>query len=182
VSLGRVHARFLVGAGAWLLGASAATGGSLLAVSALGQSIAPAPSQQLTPAGVSNALASEKREVTRSSPPQPPVSSPATPMRRHPGKRPSAPATPSPPAPSPQASTTVLTSAGGTVVAGCQASGAYLVSWSPAQGYQVQTVVRGPAATAKATFAGARKLVTMAVTCPGGSPSEKTTIRNWGDE
>jgi serine/threonine-protein kinase len=172
-----------MGAGAWLLGASAATGGSLLAVSALGQSIAPAPSQQLTPAGVSHALASERLEVASSSSPlQPPVSSSATPMKRHPKKRPTAPATPSPPAPSPQATTTVMTSVGGTVVAGCQSSGAYLVSWSPAQGYQVQTVVRGPAATAKASFAGARKLVTMAVTCPGGSPSEKTTIKSFGDE
>jgi hypothetical protein len=181
VSLRSVHGRFLVGVGAWLLGASAATGGSLLAVSALGDSIAPAPSQQLTPAGVSRALASETLEVTRSpAPPQPPVSSSAKPMQ-HPKKRHPAPPPQPSPAPSPQSTTTVLTSVGGTVVAGCQASGAYLVSWSPAQGYGVGTVVKGPAATAKATFTGARKQVTMAVTCPGGTLSEHTTVRNFDE-
>src|SRR5712691_2938720 len=69
--LGRMHARFFVGVGAWLLGASAATGGSLLAVSVLGQGLAPAPSQQLTVAAVNRALASEVVEPTRSPTPQP---------------------------------------------------------------------------------------------------------------
>jgi eukaryotic-like serine/threonine-protein kinase len=87
-----------------------------------------------------------------------------------------------PPAPSPQPTDAVLTSIGGTVVAGCQAAGAYLVSWSPAQGYEVSKVVRGPAATANVMFTSSRKLVTMAVSCPGGVPSESTTVTNWGDE
>src|SRR5215469_8686156 len=59
VNLGGVSARFLVGVGAWVLGAGAATGGSLFAVSLLGQSLAPAPTQQLTMAAVNNALHDE---------------------------------------------------------------------------------------------------------------------------
>ena len=51
--------RIAVGVGAWLLGVGAATGGSLLAVSLLGQGIAANNSQQLTAAAVSRALASE---------------------------------------------------------------------------------------------------------------------------
>jgi hypothetical protein len=175
VSLGRVHARFLVGAGAWLLGAGAATGGSLLAVSLLGQGLAPAPSQQLTVAAVNRALASEAAEPTRSPSPQPPVSSSAIPLKPHVKKSSPAPSVP-PPSPAPQPTTTVLTSVGGTVVAGCQSAGAYLFSWSPAQGYEVSNVIRGPAATTKVTFTSSRKLVTMAITCPSGEPSTSTTV------
>jgi len=178
-----MSARFLAGIGAWLLGVGAATGVSLLAVSALGQGFAPAPSQQLTVAAVNRALASgAAAEATQSAAPMPPpVSSSATPLTpptKKASPRPSA----SPPAPAPQPATTVLTSVGGTVVAGCQSAGAYLVTWSPAQGYQATHVVRGPAATAKVAFAGFRKLVTMVVTCSGGAPSTSTTVSNWRDE
>jgi hypothetical protein len=175
-----VHARFLVGIGAWLLGASAATGGSLLAVSFLGQSLAPAPSQQLTVAAVNRALASEVVEPTRSPSPQSPVSSSATPLKPHVKKSSTAPS--GPPTPSPQPTTTVLTSVGGTVVAGCQSAGGYLFSWSPAQGYEVTKVIRGPAATTQVTFTSSRKLVTMAITCPSGEPSTSTTVTNWGGD
>ena len=181
MSVSRVSARFLAGVGAWLLGAGAATGGSLLAVSVLGQGLAPAPSQQLTVAAVNRALASEAAEATKSASPRPVVSTSATPLVPR-AKKSSTPSAPPPPAPSPQPTDAVLTSIGGTVVAGCQAAGAYLVSWSPAQGYGVTKVTRGPAATAKVTFTGSRKLVTMAVSCPDGVPSESTTVTNWGDE
>ncbi len=170
-----MQARFLVGVGAWLLGAGAATGGSLLAVSLLGQGLAPAPSQQLTVAAVNRALASEVLEPT-----QAPSSSSATPLKPHVKKSSTAPSVP-PPAPSPQPTTTVLTSVGGTVVAGCQSAGAYLFSWSPAQGYEVSNVIRGPAATTKVTFTSSHKLVTMAITCSSGGLSTSTTV-NWVDE
>jgi len=176
-----VSARFLVGVGAWLLGAAAATGGSLLAVSVLGQDLAPAPSQQLTVTAVNRALASEAAEATHSPSPQPVVSTSATPLVPRPRKSKAAPSVP-PPAPAPQPTDTVLTSTGGTVVAGCQAAGTYLFSWSPAQGYEVSKVIRGPAASAKVTFASSRKLVTMVISCPGGVPSTSTTVTNWGDE
>jgi hypothetical protein len=181
VSLGKVSARFLAGVGAWLLGASAATGGSLLAVSLLGQGLAPAPSQQLTETAVSRALASEAVEPTRSPSPLPAVTTSATPLVPHPKKHSAAPSVP-PPSPVPQPTDTVLTSAGGTVMAECQAGGAYLASWSPAQGYEATKVTRGPAATAKATFTSSRKIVTMAISCTGGTPSANIHVTNWGGD
>ena len=182
MSLGRVSARFLAGVGAWLLGAGAATGGSLLAVSALGQGLAPAPSQQLTEIAVSRALASEAVEATPSpSSPQPVVSTSATPLVPHVKKHSAAPSVP-PPSPAPQPIDTVLTSIGGTVMADCQAAAAYLASWSPAQGYEATTVIRGPATTAKVTFTISRKHVTMAISCSGGTPSTATTVTYGRDE
>ena len=182
MSLGRVSARFLVGVGAWLLGAGAATGGSLLAVSVLGQGLAPAPSQQLTVAAVNRALASEAAEATQSPPPpQPPVSTSATPLAPHPKKSSTAPTVP-PPSPAPQPTTTVLTSTGGTVIAGCEPAGAYLYSWSPAQGYEESNVVRGPAATAKVTFTSSRRQVVMVISCTKGVPAAATKVTNWGGD
>jgi hypothetical protein len=172
-----VSARFLAGVGAWLLGAGAATGGSLLAVSVLGQGLAPAPSQQLTVAAVNRALASEAAEATRSALLLPPVRSSATPLAPRPKKGSSAPSVP-PPVPAPQPGTTDLTSAGGSVVAGCQPAGAYLVSWSPAQGYEAYLKNRGPAPNARVMFAGSRKLVTMIISCSGGVPSASTKVNH----
>ena len=179
MSLGRVSARFLAGVGAWLLGAGAATGVSLLAVSALGQGLAPAPSQQLTVAAVNHALAVEAAEATGPAALMRPVKSSATPLAPRP-KKGSPPPSATPPAPAPQPApqpaTTGLASVGGTLVAGCQPAGAYLVSWSPAQGYEVSWVSRGPAANAKVVFEGLRNLVTMVVSCRGGVPAASTTV------
>lgn len=68
------------------------------------------------------------------------------------------------------------------MLAGCQAPGAYLVSWSPQQGYEAHQVVRGPAAQAQVTFTNSHRSVTMVVSCAGSVPSATTTIHNWGDE
>ena len=67
--MARVHGRIFLAVGAWLLGAGAATGGSLVAVSLLGQSLAAPPTQQLTVAAVNRALANASNEC-----PQPAVS------------------------------------------------------------------------------------------------------------
>jgi hypothetical protein len=69
----------------------------------------------------------------------------------------------------------VLTSAGGEVVASCQPAGAYLISWSPLQGYEVDDVTRGPAVTARVTFSSVAvsstaREVTMLVSCSAGVP------------
>jgi serine/threonine-protein kinase len=72
------------------------------------------------------------------------------------------------------ATSTVLTSAGGTLVAQCRPSGAYLVSWSPAPGYEVGAVVRGPASTAQVAFNSAASAVTMTVSCSTGVPTVST--------
>ena len=191
--------RVLAGVGAWLLGVGAATAGSLLAVSLLGQGIAASTSQQLTSAAVNNALAAEASEkqgadsATTGSPyPSPSAtrSDQAQPYQRQPGTgtTPSARASRSRPASSPGAQATgsatpssvVLTSAGGTVVADCRPAGAYLVSWSPTPGYEAGLVARGPANIAHVAFSSAANTVTMMVSCSAGVPTVSNVVHNPG--
>ena len=181
MSLGKVHTRILI-AGAWLLGATTATVGSLWAVSELGQGIIGASTQQLTSAAVNRALASEAADPPGSPEPSPdppqasaslaPDPSPSQIPSRTPSR---APAT---------ASGTLLTSSGGNVVATCVSAGAYLLSWSPQQGYAASSVARGPAAAAKVVFQSGQTAVTMVVTCHGGVPTAATSVsQGWhGDD
>jgi len=193
-----VHVRILAGVGAWLLGAGTATAGSLLAVSLLGQGIAASPGQQLTAAAVNLALAREAHDVgeagTRTVRPPvrtPPATRPAATGPAATG--PASPAAPVPPAPSATMATprpaasraagTVLVSRGGSVLAECLSVGAYLVSWSPVQGYEATNVTRGPAATARVVFESDANSVTMTVSCPdgaAGAPVASSDIRSWG--
>jgi hypothetical protein len=187
-----VHRRILFGVTAWLLGAATATAGSLLAISLLGQGITGNSGQLLTQDAVNNALASE---ATETSPPDSPaatatgkavMATPAVSPTAAPATASATPATPpdqGPATASPPATGdgTVLTSPGGEVMASCQAAGAYLISWSPLQGYEVNGVTRGPAATALVTFASNVNQVTMKVSCSAGVPSATSYTRT-GDE
>ena len=71
---------------------------------------------------------------------------------------------------------TLLSSQGGTVVADCRPAGAYLLSWSPAPGYEIGTVIRGPAPMARAIFNSPANSVTMMVSCSAGVPATTNTI------
>ena len=182
-----MHVRILAGVGAWLLGVGTATAGSLLAVSLLGQGIADSSGQQLTAAAVNRALAREAQENAQAGRTgSPPASSPVpgshrtkAAASRPPASQPAGTAgtTSATPAASPSATSpslrpaagTVLTSQGGTVLAECRQAGAYLVSWSPVQGYEASGVGRGPAARARVVFESDANTVTMTVTCPDGT-------------
>jgi len=192
--------RVLAGVGAWLLGVGAATAGSLLAVSLLGQGIATSTSQQLTTAAVNRALAAEAGDSPSVAPATTSAPSPAPSVTRsyqaqvsrttrpEAGATPSVRASRSRPAASPSMqptaaagpASTVLTSPGGTVVADCRPSGAYLVSWSPVPGYEAGIVIRGPAVTAQVTFNSAANSVTMMVSCSAGVPTATTTVSGSG--
>jgi hypothetical protein len=171
-----VHSRVFLTISAWLLGAIAATGGSLVAVALIGQSIDGPATQQLTASGVNHALAAD-HNGSGSSPTDSP-SATATPAR------PSAKATTSAPvsgaSPAAAAPTgTLFSSAGGSVVATCYPAGAYLISWSPQPGYTADDVLRGPAATAQLQFEAASQGVSVVVTCAGSVPSASvTTVGN----
>jgi hypothetical protein len=180
-----VGARILIGAGAWLLGVAAATGGSLLVVSELGGGIAASPGQEPAASTVSRALAGE---VTDGPTPTPSIRlgravSLGTRRTSPPSQAPASTA-PAPAPPGPQSTSgpagTVLASPGGTVVAGCGAAGAYLLSWSPQQGFTASSVARGPAATARVVFSSQGRVVTMVVSCSGGVPSAATQVSNSG--
>ena len=194
--------RVLAGVGAWMLGVGAATAGSLLAVSLLGQGIASSTSQQLTTAAVNRALAAEADETPGAAPATTSAPGPApsgtrsyraresSTLRPQTGDSPSPGASASRPAASASATanaspaSTVLTSPGGTVVADCRTGGAYLVSWSPDPGYESGTVIRGPVPTARVTFISTANSVTMMVSCSAGMPVATTTVggsRGWGD-
>ena len=67
-------------------------------------------------------------------------------------------------------------------MASCEAAGAYLVSWSPQQGYEILSVVRGPAATAVAKFTDEQRVVTMKVSCGTGAPTATTSVHRSGDD
>src|SRR5262249_4823393 len=81
------------------------------------------------------------------------------------------------PATSPAKSDRVLVSEGGTVVASCTGSLVTLLSWSPAQGYHVVSVNRGPATPAPIRFGHdeARETDTsrLSVFCRNGTPEAK---------
>jgi hypothetical protein len=194
--LGAVRGRILiVGVSAWLLGAGAATGGSLLAVSLIGQGMTGFTSQQMTGTAVNRVVGADtdepsagptaSRPSASQSPARPPVATATATASPSPAQAVASPSvTPGAAAASPSTPTasdgTVLTSAGGNVVAACQSAGAYLISWSPQQGYAVGSVDRGPTATAQVTFQSAANSVTMAVTCPAGVPTATSSIHSGG--
>jgi hypothetical protein len=190
--------RVVAGVGAWLLGVGAATAGSLLAVSLLGQGIAANSSQQLTESAVQRALAVEATETQAADPattvgaPSPTPSATQLHQPRLSQGVPQVQATPSAQdtasrgasSPSAQAtataSSTVLRSPGGTAVAECRPGGAYLMSWSPALGYEVGMVSRGPAQIARVIFNSAANSVTMKVSCSTGAPTATSTVASSG--
>lgn len=185
VNLGVVHARMLLGVAAWLIGASAATGGSLLAASVLGQGLAPGGGEQQSVTTVNRALAKEAAERAAAMPRH--TVSPKAAHRRPPPRparhRPPSPAArPSaPPHPPGAAAGTVLTSEGGTLVASCAGTRAYVVSWSPQQGFASTAVIRGPAASARVAFTDGQVTVTMVVSCDAGVPTATATTVSTGN-
>jgi hypothetical protein len=180
-----VHGRVLLGVAAWLAGATAATGGSLLAVSVLGQGMTPGSGAQRSVTTVNRALAREAAERAtampgraaaprRAVPPKAARIALPSPVARHRAASPAVRNSAAPPSPGAPGGT-VLTSQGGTVVASCAGAAAYLVSWSPQQGFGATGVVRGPATNARVTFTGGQLTVTMVVSCDAGAPTATAT-------
>jgi hypothetical protein len=155
-----MRTRIVIGAGAWLLGAAAATAGGLLVVSELGAGIFASPASDQSGVAAAGQAQASQAAAQASSPT--PRSQRSTGGKSGPGG----------------ASTggTVLGSPGGTVVAQCAATGAFLLSWSPQQGFTASSVARGPATTARVVFAGTASTVTMAVSCASGVPAAATTV------
>lgn len=158
--------RLAVSGLAWSAGAAAAVTVSLVALSSINPDSASGPPQQLVPDSLTHAVAASSAAAppdgdgvaspsSGASAPAPPAGSPAR------------------PGPSAGAVQRTLSSAGGTVVARCTGSSAYLVSWSPAQGYRVVHVERGPAVGVEVVFrdAAGRTRVEAEVRCLAGTPT-----------
>jgi hypothetical protein len=60
--------------------------------------------------------------------------------------------------------------AAGVLTARCTGSQAYLVSWSPAPGYRVDEVRRGPASVAVVSFMSGTQRLVFGVRCVSGVP------------
>ena len=124
----------------WLAVAILSTGVTLAAVSSIGTGIFGSSAGPLDRQAIDEALATQSPAAEPTSPPSPapePTGSPTTePAPTEEGTEPS-----------------VITSAGGTVVARCSADGLVeLLSWSPAQGFRVDKADHAPAREVEVEF------------------------------
>lgn len=161
-----MSSRFLVGLGAWLLGVGIATTGSMIAVHELAHGLLVSQTQQLGAGATAVGLVEGSASPSPSpAAPSAIASSSRRPVKRH-TVRPSA----SSDAPTPAG--TLLESGEGSVMADCVTGGAYLLYWSPDQGFQAEDVSRGPSSVASVTFRGlsASVSVVMRVSCLAGTP------------
>ncbi|MER7334917.1 MULTISPECIES: septum formation initiator [unclassified Micromonospora] len=150
---------FLAVAG-WLATAVVATLIGVAAIRWVGESIAGTPGGVvLSQEEVERALASPESTATGAGP-----SFPA------PTATGAAPSSPAPTGPAPQGERRALSTTGGTAVAECRPDGVWLVSWTPAQGYRVSDVDRGPDDDVEVTFAGPAGEFELKVRCVGREP------------
>jgi hypothetical protein len=156
----------MIGLGAWLLGALAATAGSMIAVGALANGLL-SPQTQLLAGAPSGADLGAGGSVGTSPAPSASVSPSQSRASGRPSPGPNAGAGGAAPQ---SVAPTLLTSADGSVLAACQSGGAYLIYWSPDQGFTADDVARGPAQVASVTFSNTAGGVVMRVTCPSGTP------------
>lgn len=150
--------RTLASLAAWTVGAVVAVSVGVLALSAIGDGWASGAPQPLLPASTGEIVAS-------------PTAAP-----------PSSRSVRSTPVPRTPTEYRTLTGHGGTVEAQCTGTIAYLASWSPGQGYQVDDVHRGPAALVWVKFGGAGREHVLRVRCAGGIPQIDTSWRGGGDD
>lgn len=181
----------MAGLAAWLVGATAATGISVLAVSLLGEDAGSAQGSPLSQAEVSRALvamaatpsdAQAGPSASRSAPGTSATPTTGAPTAPRSVGSPTGPSSPTPSGPASQvppettdtehSSQRHLSNAGGDVVAQCQGGLAYLVSWSPAQDFQVGRTQRGPSHVASVVFADATHAWPLRVACFNGVPTK----------
>ncbi|WP_433175203.1 hypothetical protein [Actinoallomurus sp. CA-150999] len=158
---------------AWTATASGAVIAGLGAISVLGEGITDRTVDPMTSAQVREALTRPEPTTPRPSP------SPGRATRRPQSSL----RTTVPPA----GTVRSLSSSGGDVLARCVRDSAYLLSWSPTQGYGAGDVRRGPADTVFVEFESGRRKMTMVVTCRDGRPvavvrSERHPRRDDGNQ
>ncbi|GAA0360372.1 hypothetical protein NE235_21395 [Actinoallomurus spadix] len=154
--------RVLIGITAWAAAAAVSTGIGIAAISVLGAGITDRGVRPLTSDQVDRALAAATTPAPATTTPAPPT---ATPPPHATGGAPTA------------GTTRALSTSGGSVLARCgPADTAYLLSWTPAQGYGVDDVDRGPGARASVKLeAGHGRKLVIQVTCRSGVPTATTT-------
>ncbi len=133
----------LLAAGGWLAAAVLTTLAGIWAVSLIGTDITGQAVRSMTPEEVERVLATASA---------PPVAAP-------------------PSAAGPYRAIGNFSYAEGAVTAACDADRVLLLSWTPAPGYGVDEVERGPAATASVVFESDDRTATVTLTCRAGTPT-----------
>lgn len=163
-----MSSRFVIGVCAWLLGAAAATAGSVYAVDQLGQDLLMQQSKQVSVSMVNSELALENSEHKTPSPSATPSVRPTHRHHRTVKVRPQPTATPTTPPSNPGQ---LLSSPDGSVSATCQDGLAYIDYVTPYNGFEVDDLFRGPARYASVTFQGqAGSGIVMTISCTAGKP------------
>ena len=172
--------------GLWVLFTMVAVLSGLLAVALVGQAVTASSGAILSAADVEGQLAAEGSAFTAQpgasrtvEPGQtlPPDHSPgSTPKPTHSrnatdgSSPPTATQSPSNSASPSHSTVRTISSRGGTVVAECSGGRVYLRSWSPASGFRVSEVRRGPASETELRFDSSSLQVQLQVRCSGGAP------------
>lgn len=143
--------RIVLVAGGWLLAAGVAVVVGLLAVSLLTSGLTSSPTQPLSKGKVAKAL----REASAEPSTRPSHSSGSG--NEQAGR------------------TKALHSPGGTIVARCKQGRAYLISWTPGQGFETEETKRGPARTTYVKFESDDAEVHVSVGCRAGVPMALAT-------
>lgn len=151
----------------WAATAALAVGAGEAAISVLGAGITDHEVKPMTAGEVERALAQPYTPAT----PQPTAPT-ATRTLAVPGPRVTVTRTAT-------TATHSLSSPGGSVVVRCDHETAYLVSWSPAQGFAVGQTKRGPAQEVSVQFIAGPVRFVMAIGCQGGNPVSVGGF-NWG--
>ncbi|GAB2461612.1 hypothetical protein GCM10027187_32010 [Streptosporangium sandarakinum] len=179
----------LAAAAGWLITAAIATGAGVTVIGVLGEPLADSAGRPLSAREVREALAraTPAADVTAAGPTaagpastgateasaDAPAEDPAAPTATGPSATPTAvsvtPATPAPTAPtaagSPPGHSRLIATAGGNVIARCDGGLVTLRSWSPAQGFHVDKVDRGPDRRARVEFESESGEVKVEVRC-----------------
>lgn len=155
----------------WLLAVVAATATGLTAVSLLSAGLTSDTTTPLSEEAVVKALSSATGEPT--------------PHSHTPDSTPPSPSAPNSVAPSPDPTVVDRTrsesSTGGSMIVRCTGAKAYLVAWTPAQGFSVGKYERGPAKSTLVQFDGETEAlddieVVMTATCRDGEPVTAAVI------
>lgn len=175
-----VRSRVLLGVGAWVLGATSATAGSLYAVGQLGNSLLAVSTKQISVGMVNSDLAHEE---SRQAAPLPSATHSSADHRRDRAGGPDrVKASPSASQAPSSSAGVLLTSPDGSAEAVCTAGGAYLSYWSPQPGFEADDVQRGPAAVASVIFRSVSGGIKMNVSCVGGVPVKRLVNVGWHNE
>jgi hypothetical protein len=142
--------RVLASVLAWVVGAAAAVGVGLLALSLIDDGLASPPLAPLTTEAVAHDASDGPAAPDY---PQSGASASVRPVTAAPDR--------------------LITSPGGTAMIRCGDAGAYLVTWIPEPGYRVEDVRRGPGVQVSVAFESGERRVLLSARCIGGIPEPR---------